>query len=172
VSSADTALIVRVLETDDRHAFAELVRRHQSAVRALLRRLSGDAALADDLAQETFLSAYRALAQFRGGARFSSWLYRIAYNAFVAHARKATAVHEAPAASTTAMEQVLHRHDLSRALDALRPEERAAISLTYGQDVTHEEAAEILKVPLGTLKTHVLRAKDKLRARLNPTEVT
>lgn len=172
MSPSDAALIVRVLQTDDRHAFAELVRRHQSAVRVLLRRLSGNAALADDLAQETFLSAYRSLNQFRGGASLSSWLYRIAYNAFVAHARKPVPLPDLPSASTAAMEDVLHRHDLSRALAELRPEERAALALTYGQDVTHEEAAEILKVPLGTLKTHVLRAKDKLRARLTPTEVT
>src|SRR2546430_801777 len=88
MAAPDAELIVRVLSEDDRHAFGELVRRHQSQVRGLLRQLSSDAALADDLAQETFLRAHRSLHQFRGGARFSSWLYRIAYNAFLAHVRK------------------------------------------------------------------------------------
>src|SRR6202158_6179217 len=86
---SDTQLIARVVVSDDRHAFSELVRRHQSSVRATLRKLAkGDAALADDLAQETFLLAYRNLKSFRQEAKFSTWLYRIAYNVFLADARK------------------------------------------------------------------------------------
>src|SRR5689334_9775379 len=85
----DAELIARVVVQDDRHAFSELVRRYQSAVRATLRRLTvGDHGLADDLAQETFLLAYRNLRAFRQEARFSTWLYRIATNAFLAHKRK------------------------------------------------------------------------------------
>src|SRR5215207_8554219 len=85
----DAMLIARVVVQDDRHAFAELVRRYQSTVRATLRRLTaGNDALADDLAQETFLLAYRNLKSFRQEARFSTWLYRIATNAFFAEARK------------------------------------------------------------------------------------
>src|SRR6184192_4079375 len=86
---SDAQLIARVLVQDDRHAFGELVRRHQSTVRASLRKLTaGNHALADDLAQETFLLAYRKLGSFRQEARFSTWLYRIATNAFLADARK------------------------------------------------------------------------------------
>src|SRR5499425_3483049 len=86
---SDAQLIARVLVQDDRHAFSELVRRHQSTVRACLRKFTtGNAALADDLAQETFLLAYRNLKSFRQEAKFSTWLYRIAYNAFLADARK------------------------------------------------------------------------------------
>src|SRR4249920_1543523 len=85
----DAQLIARVVVQDDRHAFSELVRRYQSAVRSTLRRLTaGNHALADDLAQETFLLAYRNLKSFRQEARFSTWLYRIATNAFLADARK------------------------------------------------------------------------------------
>src|SRR5436190_10473653 len=85
----DAELIARVVVQDDRHAFSELVRRYQSPVRATLRRLTaGNDALADDLAQETFLLAYRNLKSFRQEARFSTWLYRIATNAFFADARK------------------------------------------------------------------------------------
>ena len=77
----DAQLIARVLVNDDRHAFAELVRRHQAAVRACLRRLTtGNDALADDLAQETFILAWRNLKSFRQEARFSTWLYRVAVN--------------------------------------------------------------------------------------------
>ena len=85
----DAQLIARVVVHDDRHAFSELVRRHQSAVRATLRRLTaGNHALADDLAQDTFMLAYRNLKSFRQEAQFSTWLYRIATNAFLADARK------------------------------------------------------------------------------------
>ena len=85
----DAALIARVVVNDDRHAFAELVRRHQSAVRACLRKLTaGNHALADDLAQETFVLAWRNLKSFRQEARFSTWLYRIATNCWLADARK------------------------------------------------------------------------------------
>src|SRR5512133_2992042 len=86
---SDAQLIARCIVGDDRHAFAELVKRHQSAVRACLRKLTaGNHALADDLAQETFLLAYRNLKSFRQEAKFSTWLYRIAYNAFLADMRK------------------------------------------------------------------------------------
>src|SRR5689334_6616190 len=88
-SPTDAELIARAVINDDRHAFSELVRRYQSGVRATLRRLTaGNHALADDLAQETFLLAYRNLRTFRQEARFSTWLYRIATNAFLAYNRK------------------------------------------------------------------------------------
>src|SRR5881275_489451 len=86
---SDAQLIARCVVGDDRHAFAELVRRHQSAVRACVRKLtSGNTALADDLAQETFIQAWRNLKSFRQEARFSTWLYRIATNCWLMHARK------------------------------------------------------------------------------------
>src|SRR5689334_14990155 len=85
---SDAELIAKVLLDDNRHAFATLVRRHQSVVRGLLRRLAkGNEALADDLAQETFIKSYQSLKSFRGGAKFSTWLHRIAYNAFISHVR-------------------------------------------------------------------------------------
>ena len=86
---SDAQLIARAVVADDRHAFAELVRRHQSSVRACLRRLTaGNHALADDLAQDTFVLAWRNLKSFRQEARFSTWLYRIATNCWLADARK------------------------------------------------------------------------------------
>src|SRR5690348_5000728 len=85
----DAQLIARCIVADDRHAFAELVKRHQSSVRACLRKLTaGNHALADDLAQETFVLAWRNLKSFRQEARFSTWLYRIATNCWLAQARK------------------------------------------------------------------------------------
>lgn len=81
---SDAALVARVVVGDDRAAFELLVRRHQSPLRAFLRRLVlQDAALADDLAQETFIKLHRSIATYRAQARFTTWLYRIAYHVFL-----------------------------------------------------------------------------------------
>jgi RNA polymerase sigma factor (sigma-70 family) len=170
VPPSDAELVARVLSGDDRRAFGDLVRRHQSMVRALLRKLTaGDHALADDLAQETFLRAYRGLAGYAGRARLSTWLCQIAYHAFLAAAERPRPqqLHddaESPADASGA--RALLRHDLERALSHLTPAERDAIALTFGQDMTHEEAARILGCPLGTLKTNVARGLGKLESRM------
>ena len=163
--TSEADLVARVLAEDDRRAFAELVRRHQSAVRTVLRRLcAGDAARADDLAQETFLKAYRKLASWRGEGRLSTWLYRIAYHLWASDARRLPEP-LAPAAEDvrTPADAAHARVDLARAFGVLRAEERAALALAYGEEATHEEAAQVLEWPLGTLKTHVARGKEKLR---------
>ncbi|HQZ46706.1 MAG TPA: sigma-70 family RNA polymerase sigma factor, partial [Usitatibacteraceae bacterium] len=86
---ADAQLVLAVVAHDDREAFSHLVRRHQSMVRSVLRRLAkGDQGLADDLAQETFLLAWRNLRSFRFDSRFSTWLYRIAFNTWLSQARR------------------------------------------------------------------------------------
>jgi RNA polymerase sigma-70 factor (ECF subfamily) len=180
---SDAQLIARVVVQDDRHAFSELVRRHQSAVRATLRRLtSGNHALADDLAQETFMLAYRNLKSFRQEAQFSTWLYRIATNAYLAEARKRkeellgdrdgdvvddedAAADPAPAAGDHARGAAL-KLDMERALAVLSEGERAAIVQCYHNDLSHEEAAYVLNCPVGTVKTHILRAKKKLASQL------
>ena len=175
---SDAQLIARVLVQDDRHAFAELVRRHQSAVRSVLRRLTGgNHPLADDLAQETFLLAYRNLRSFRQEAKFSTWLYRIAYNAFLADARKMKELPlpeqsegDAPEPreneATPLARSAALNVDLERAMAALSDAERSAIVQCYHNDLSHEEAAYVLGCPVGTVKTHILRAKQKLKARL------
>ena len=170
---SDAELVARVLERDDRHAFATLVRRYQSQVRTMLCRLTcGDRALADDLAQETFLAAYRRLSSYRGEGRLGSWLYRIAYHGWVDSRRAGRreipeAEPERGGAESDEVRRVEARHDLERAMSGLRPVERAALALTYGADATHEEAAAILECPVGTLKSYVLGAKQKLRAALD-----
>jgi RNA polymerase sigma-70 factor (ECF subfamily) len=174
-ASSDADLILAVLERGDRRAFGVLVERHQSRVRTVLRRLTrGDAGLADDLAQETFLLAWRNLKNFRFEARFSTWIYRIAFNAWQSEARKRREVlleigDDTLAAESEAfdvMPDVASRVDLERAMATLSDGERAAIAACYYADLSHEEAAAALGIPLGTVKTHVLRAKAKLKARL------
>jgi RNA polymerase sigma factor (sigma-70 family) len=177
---ADAALIARVLAGDDRLAYGLLVRRHQSAVRTLLRRLTGgQAALADDLAQETFLQAYRKLAQFRADAKFSTWLQRIATNAFLQHLRARhveLSLDDVPASAGALSDDTAPQADLqldmARAFAVLSPAERAAIVQCYHLDMSHEEAASVLGCPLGTLKSHLARGKQKLKARLQAWEAT
>ena len=170
---SDAELILAVVERDDRRAYAALVHRHQGQVRSVLRRLTkGDAALADDLAQETFVLAWKSLKRFRFESRFSTWLYRIAFNAWQSEARRKHEVllddetcAESPA-NACEMPDIVARVDLERAMALLSEGERAAIAACYYADLSHEEAAAALGMPLGTVKTHVLRAKAKLRARL------
>jgi RNA polymerase sigma factor (sigma-70 family) len=139
-------------------------------VRRLLRRLSGDHGLADDLAQETFLRAYRGLAALRAGGSLKAWLCRIAYHVFLSeHARRRDTPDpdiERSLPTAAIGERSTFRHDLSRALGKLEPRECAALALAYGQDATREEIAVMLDCPVPTVKTHILRAKAKLRREL------
>ena len=175
----DAALVRAVQSTDDRAAFAQLVNRHQSAVRTVLRRLTrGDMGLADDLAQETFVLVWRNIRHFRFEARFSTWIYRIAINAWRSEARRKRELlldADDMALIEEASEDppdIVSRMDLERAIATLSDGERAAITACYYADLSHEEAAQALGIPVGTVKTHVLRGKAKLKARLAGKEET
>jgi len=173
VPPTDATLIALVLADDDHDAFSAIVRRHQSAVRGLLRKLtSGDHALADDLAQETFLRAYRRLETFAGAAKLSTWLCQIAYRVFLDERARMKPCAPEEAAPVEPHATALLRHDVERALAHLEDGERAAIALTFGQDMTHEEAAKILGWPLGTLKSTVARGLEKLERKMRPWRST
>ncbi len=178
----DADLIARALVADDRVAFGQLVQRHQSAVRQFLRHLThGDAALADDLAQETFLQAWRSLARFHGGSAFSTWLLGIAHNHWRNARRrlltraqvevggpmdemKGITAEAAAVPAATGHSDL--QHDLNSALATLDPDERLALHLGYQQGLSHAEIATLLDWPLGTVKTHLTRGKARLRALL------
>jgi RNA polymerase sigma-70 factor (ECF subfamily) len=173
VELTDADLLARVLVDGDQHAFGELVRRHQSPVRGLLRQLTRtDLELADDLAQETFIRAYKNIRSFRGEAKFSTWLYRIAYNVFRDDARKRkelVGIDEAKLQSEADPQTADPglRHDLMSALAALPLHERSAIVLCCQNGLSHDEAARVLEIPLGTVKTNVLRGREKLKKMLS-----
>jgi RNA polymerase sigma-70 factor (ECF subfamily) len=175
VSFADAELIARVLSSQDKNAFGELVRRYQSPVRGFLAKmLRGDSHTADDLAQETFLKAWRKLGAYRGDASFSAWLFGIAMNEFRSANRKRKellsedVLEMPPEAEMTARGPSL-KLDLTEALSRLSFEERAAVVLCCQNGLSHEEAAKALECPLGTVKTHILRGKEKLRQYLSPS---
>jgi RNA polymerase sigma-70 factor (ECF subfamily) len=152
----------------------ELVRRHGSAVRALLRRMGADAALADDLAQDAFLSAFENIAEFRGEGAFVAWVKRIAARLYLKRWRKRASLDpmadsdDALHGATEGEGHAASRIDLDEALKTLSPPERLCISLCYGAGLSHAETAEALQAPLGTVKSHVKRGLDKLKARLGP----
>jgi RNA polymerase sigma-70 factor (ECF subfamily) len=172
VELTDADLVARVLVDEDQHAFSELVRRHQSAVRGLLRQLTRtDAALADDLAQEAFLKAYKHIRSFRGEARFSTWLYRIAYNVFREDARRRKELvgideNLLQAEQDPQTVDAGLRHDLMHALNLLPLHERSAVLLCCQNGLSHDEASRVLDIPLGTVKTNVLRGREKLKRTL------
>ena len=156
----------------DRHAFARLVRAHQSRVRLQLRRLThGDAALADDLAQEAFVQAWLHLNDFRGDSRLATWLHRIALTRFLQHVRRPQLPMEWRDADGAPADEPGHDpraseglgRDVERALQALTEVQRLAVVHCFHLDLSHAEAAQVLGLPLGTLKSHLDRAKARLR---------
>lgn len=170
---ADEQLVARASK-GERQAFAELVRRHQGKVRGLLMRLCNDRTLADDLAQEAFLRAYRALVGFEGRASFSTWLYRIAYNVYLNNRARVKRFAALPEDYETKAAMDDHasprrtdlRRDLDTAIAGLPERYRAVVMLYYLQEVSYPEIAEILELPLGTVKTHLHRAKRMLREQM------
>jgi RNA polymerase sigma-70 factor (ECF subfamily) len=170
----DAELISRVVVSDDHEAFAELVRRHQSAVRQFLRRLTGGAwDRADDLAQDTFWKAYRHLATFQGRGRFLSWLFGIAYQRFITDERRTRGAAFVPleddiAVEIDASQRVADSLTFDQLMAMLRTEERAAVILHYRHELTHIEIADAMALPVGTVKTLIRRARLKLKAAHEP----
>jgi RNA polymerase sigma-70 factor (ECF subfamily) len=160
-----------------RGAFGELARRHGAGVRALLRRMGADPSLADDLAQDAFLAAYEHIAEFRGEGPFGGWIKRISARLYVRRWRRRAQLDPMEARDedahvdgpSTDEGDAIARLDLDEALRLLSPSERVCVSLCFGAGMSHAEAADALKAPLGTVKSHTRRGMDKLRKRLAPT---
>jgi RNA polymerase sigma-70 factor (ECF subfamily) len=172
---------VRRLQRGQTEAFGVLVERHQRNIFNLLYRMLGDYDDAAEVSQEAFLSAYRSIKSFRGDASFSTWLYRIAVNhantrrKSVALAQQRTARIESlePAGDgaadpADALERKEMRERVQAALNGLDAEDAAIILLRDLQDVSYEAVADILKVPIGTVKSRLHRARRALKARLAP----
>ena len=144
----------------DTAAFATLVARHEARVRRFVRRAAGHAA--DDIAQEAFLKAWQRRAGWDGRGSYLGWLLRIAWTTFLdfeRSARRRSAREQADIAPSPDPELALA---VGQALAALAPRERAAAELCFAQGFTHAEAAEIMGLPLGTLKSIVARARQRL----------
>ena len=159
-------------------AFEQIVRRYQRPVISLIARMTGDRALAEDLAQETFVKAFRSLAAFDTTRRLSSWLFRIAHNTAIDAMRRPrlpsapldaldTGSTDAPdEPSTPPAPDPVERRELGNALEAalaeLRPDQRAAIVLRYESGLSFDEIGTVLGVPEVTARSHVHRARKEL----------
>ena len=172
LSSLHDVELASLAASGDRQAFGELVRRHGSAVRSLLRRMGVSAAEADDLAQDAFIAAFESIAEFRGEGAFGGWVKKIAARACIRRVQKDRQLRARLEAAELQEPAVLadpgRRMDLDEALKGLAEGERLCVSLCYGSGLSHAEAAEALNLPLGTVKSHVKRGLDRLKARLAP----
>ena len=159
----------------DQDAFGQLVRRHQGRVRGYLGRVAGNAALADDLSQETFIRAWDKLSDYRGTGNFSGWLVKIAHNQFLQSLRKRARdqrlvdrlenerQHVAPGSVPGAQQPDAGVSDLSRFLAVLSEEERSVMVLSYAYGYSHAEIVDITGLPLGTVKSHIKRGRTRVR---------
>lgn len=143
----------------DSAAFAALVEKYERPLRAFLSRM-GAAEIADDIAQDAFLKAWRSAGQYDGRARYSTWLTSIAWRCRLDELRRRPRVE--PNLQTGEAEDS-NPAEVSDMLSRLSEKERASLILCDGHGWTHEEAAELLGLPLGTLKSTVARAKSKCR---------
>jgi RNA polymerase sigma factor (sigma-70 family) len=143
----------------DSAAFAALVEKHERPLRAFLWRM-GAAEIADDIAQDAFLKAWRAAGQYDGSARYSTWLTSIAWRCRLDELRRRPRSLPKPQADPAENDGAAEVRDM---LARLSENERASLVLCDGHGWTHQEAAELLGLPLGTLKSTVARAKSKCR---------
>ncbi|MCW0397347.1 RNA polymerase sigma-H factor [Xanthomonas sacchari] len=174
MSTSDNELIARFL-AGDRRAANDLVRRYQSPIRQFLRRLTaGDHALADDIAQETFIRMLGALGSFRGDASLSTWLHTVAYRQFLRQVQANMRLefveemepHVEAVDASNAMSDVL----LEQMMRHLTINERLAATLAFSAGMSHGEIADVTGMPLGTIKSHINRAKKKLARLLDIEE--
>ena len=172
-------VLVKAAQAGDADAIDTLVRRYQVRMFNFARTLTGGDGDAEDLAQETFIRAFRGLGRFRGESSFKNWLYRIAVN--VAHTHRRRRVRQAPVwerrleadddvserhltSHTDDLEEsVMHRQALDRALSTLSEEMRTPLILHDVEGLEYREIAEILDVPIGTIMSRIFRARQRMR---------
>lgn len=177
MDAAEEARLIGLARKGDLRAFGHLVDAHQPAVRAFLRRLTGNAADADDIAQEAFARTWEVLRRFDGASSLRTFICGVAFQhwrgARRAQARRQardTAYAELSDTESEPHARAAQRLALRQAMDQLPEDQRAALALCLGQDFTHQEAADILKLPLGTVKSHVTRGRARLQEALGLTE--
>lgn len=190
-SDTDLMLVERTVAGDQK-AFELLVIKYQRRIERLIGRMVRDVDLVEDIAQETFIRAYRALAQFRGDAQFYTWLYRIAVNT----AKKAlmdlkrdplvsesalrgggddddeTSAVENELTSSETPETVLAAKEIAAAvnsaMEALPEELRQAVTLREIEGLSYEEIAEVMNCPIGTVRSRIFRAREAISAKVRP----
>ncbi|TCT08506.1 RNA polymerase sigma factor RpoE [Paralcaligenes ureilyticus] len=183
----DAELVDRV-QRGDKHAFDLLVLKYQRKIMRLLSRMVRDSSEVEDVAQEAFIKAYRALPQFRGDSAFYTWLYRIAINTArnwqVANGRRPSTPSAIETEDGETFSQIDNLTDISTpesqlasrqivetvntAIDALPAELRTAIVLREIEGMSYEDIAQSMNCPIGTVRSRIFRAREAIAAQLRP----
>lgn len=177
----DDMQLVRASQQGDQDAFALLVEKHQRRVFNVSLRMLQDYEEASEITQEAFLAAWRGLPSFRGDACFASWLYRIAYNCSLRQLERCKRDRALQAAIQAEQSLEVNRERQIEDILELRGQQtvvreqieklparyRMVLILRHIQEMTYEEMAEVLTMPIGTIKTHLFRARHLLRERVN-----
>lgn len=168
----EKALVARTLASQDMEAFGQLVRCHQGRLRLLLRKLTGSAARADDLAQDSFLHAWKKLHTYSGRGSFVGWLMKIGYTTFLQSSRSTRRHREVvdQVAQRAVSPPVMgasgeHSAELNRLLSVLTQQERDIVIMSYACGLSHREISEATGVPVGTVKSSIARGKEKIRSK-------
>jgi RNA polymerase sigma-70 factor (ECF subfamily) len=181
--NSDEALVAKAAALRDTRSFDVLVDRHQSRVRAYLRRMTREPALADDLPQETFIRAWNKLSSFSGKGSFASWLMAIAHNQFLQAMRKmkrdrkllddvsATSEDFDMLSVATRSTTDGELPDLPKLLAVLTAPEQSVMLLGYGFGFSHAEITQVTGLALGTVKSHIYRGKAKIREKFRLGEL-
>ena len=189
VESISDQLLVQRVQGGDQKAFELLVIKYQRRIFRLISRFIRDQSLAEDVAQETFLRAYRAIGQFRGDSQFYTWLYRIAVNTAkkaIADGAREPIVRESSTISDDGEtfvpgeqlidmetpEAVLGGREIARtvnaAMDALPEDLRTAIALREIEGMSYEDIAQVMRCPVGTVRSRIFRAREAIAKQLRP----
>jgi RNA polymerase sigma-70 factor (ECF subfamily) len=184
-------LLVERAVAGDQKAFEFLVIKYQRRVQRLIGRMVRDVDLVEDIAQETFIKAYRALHQFRGDAQFYTWLYRIAVNTakkFLLELKRDPTVTQSALQSNEDDDETFHTgyesttsetpeselaakeiaREVNAAVDALPDDLKQALTLREMDGMSYEDIAEIMKCPMGTVRSRIFRAREAVSARIKP----
>jgi RNA polymerase sigma-70 factor (ECF subfamily) len=167
ISETDFFLVSQVKIKNSHEAFEKIVLKYQSQIRRLFLNLtSRNKSLSDDLAQETFIKVYLNLKSFRADSKFSTWIYRVAYNVFLDYKKKNKRIDEYNLPDNdinySNSQNIQFDNDLSHILGILNNDEKELIVLSYIEEFTHKEISSITNLPLGTVKTIIKRGREKL----------
>jgi RNA polymerase sigma-70 factor, ECF subfamily len=178
VTSDPDQELVTACQNGSRQAFNTLVVRHKDRLYSVAARLVGEHGEAEDIAQETFLRAYQKIGEFRGASQFSTWLYRICHNLCLNHLHKKkqeiaddTITEILPDPSAGACEQLIgheQRQVIQHALSRLKHEFREVIILYHAEHLPYEEIADVLDLPVGTVRSRLHRGRGELKDLLRP----
>ncbi len=190
VDNSDALLVARAV-AGDQGAFELLVIKYQRRVERLIRRMVRDVDLVEDIAQETFIRAYRALHQFRGDAQFYTWLYRIAVNTakkFLLELKRDPTFTQAALSSSEDEDETFHRRNesityetpesvlaakeialaVNAALEALPEDLKQALTLREIDGMSYEDIAALVNCPMGTVRSRIFRAREAVSAKVRP----